>query len=51
MKIRDLVVILFTAIVALLVLGRAAFADGGRPTNGALPSRTQPELLSAAHGV
>ena len=35
MKIRDLLVIVFTAIVALLVLGRAALADGGRPTNGA----------------
>ena len=35
MKIRDLLVILFTAIVALLVLGRAAFADGICPTNGA----------------
>ena len=35
MKIRDLLVILFTAIVALLVLGRAARADGICPTNGA----------------
>jgi hypothetical protein len=34
MKIRDLVVIIFTAIVALLVLGRAARADGACPTAG-----------------
>jgi hypothetical protein len=51
MKIRDLLVILFTAIVALLVLGRAAFADEARPMRGARPSGTQPALLSAAHGV
>ncbi len=35
MKIRDLLVIIFTAIVALLVLGRAAFADGACPAQGA----------------
>lgn len=35
MKIRDLLVILFTAIVALFVLGRAAFADGALPTTRA----------------
>jgi hypothetical protein len=35
MKIRDLLVIIFTAIVALLVLGRAAHADGPCPMAGA----------------
>lgn len=35
MKIRDLLVILFTAIMALLLLGRAALADGSCPANGA----------------
>jgi hypothetical protein len=35
MKIRDLLVIIFTAIVALLVLGRAALADGSAPPGGA----------------
>ena len=35
MKIRDLLVIIFTAIVALLVLVRAARADGPCPMSGA----------------
>ena len=35
MKIRDLLVIIFTAFVALLVLARAAHADGPRPRSGA----------------
>ena len=34
MKIRDLLVIIFTAIVALLVLGRSALADGPCPMEG-----------------
>jgi hypothetical protein len=34
MKIRDLLVIIFTAIMALLLLGRAAHADGSCPTPG-----------------
>ena len=34
MKIRDFLVIIFTAIVALLVLGRSALADGPCPMEG-----------------
>lgn len=34
MKIRDLLVLVFTAVVALLLLCRASRADGSRPVRG-----------------